>query len=164
MSAACFSWCRYSAACRGAATSNARARPPDSAATFPVGEITPEAQRLLDVCRAALDAGIEAAQLGSMVGDISAAVKAVVEDAGLKEGQVVDLSAVPGLIRLREIESAPHYSLEELLAEAARLGPENRPPFVDLGILPSEWPQDDWSDIAPTDEEMGISRAGRTPA
>ena len=54
----------------------------DSAATFPVGEITPEAQRLLDVCRAALDAGIEAAQLGSMVGDISAAVQFVVEDAG----------------------------------------------------------------------------------
>jgi methionyl aminopeptidase len=54
----------------------------DSAATFPVGEISAEAQRLLDVCRAALDAGIEAAQLGSMVGDISAAVQGVVEEAG----------------------------------------------------------------------------------
>jgi methionyl aminopeptidase len=54
----------------------------DSAATFAVGEISPEAQRLLDVCSAALEAGIDAAQLGSMVGDISAAVQAVVEDAG----------------------------------------------------------------------------------
>ena len=54
----------------------------DSAATFPVGEISPEAQRLLDVCRAALDAGIEAAQLGAMVGDISKAVQTLVEDAG----------------------------------------------------------------------------------
>jgi methionyl aminopeptidase len=54
----------------------------DSAATFAVGEISPEAQRLLDVCRAALDAGIEAAQVGAMVGDISTAVQAVVEDAG----------------------------------------------------------------------------------
>jgi methionyl aminopeptidase len=54
----------------------------DSAATFPVGEISAEAQRLLDVCRAALDAGIEAAQVGSMVGNISAAVQTVVEDAG----------------------------------------------------------------------------------
>ena len=34
----------------------------DSAATFPVGEISAEAQRLLDVCQAALEAGIEAAQ------------------------------------------------------------------------------------------------------
>jgi methionyl aminopeptidase len=54
----------------------------DSCATFPVGEITPEAQRLLDVCRAALEAGIDAAQLGARVGDISAAVQTVVEDAG----------------------------------------------------------------------------------
>ena len=44
----------------------------DSAATFAVGEISAESQRLLDVCRAALDAGIEAAQVGAMVGDISA--------------------------------------------------------------------------------------------
>jgi len=27
------------------------------------------------------------------------------------------------------------------------------PPFEDWGILPSEWPQEDWSDIAPTDAE-----------
>ncbi len=54
----------------------------DSCSTFPVGEITPEAQRLLDVCRAALEAGIDAAQLGARVGDISEAVQTVVEDGG----------------------------------------------------------------------------------
>jgi methionyl aminopeptidase len=54
----------------------------DSAATFGVGEITPEAQRLIDVCKAALEAGIEAAQLGAMVGDISEAVQTVVEEGG----------------------------------------------------------------------------------
>ena len=54
----------------------------DSAATFPVGEVSAEAQRLLDVCRSALGAGIEAAQLGAAVGDISAAIQAVVEEAG----------------------------------------------------------------------------------
>jgi methionyl aminopeptidase len=54
----------------------------DSAATFAVGEISDEAQRLLDVCRAALDAGIEAAQLGAQVGDISEAVERVVEAGG----------------------------------------------------------------------------------
>jgi methionyl aminopeptidase len=54
----------------------------DSAATFPVGEIDPDAQRLLDVCQAALAAGIEQAQLGNRVGDISHAVQEVVEDAG----------------------------------------------------------------------------------
>jgi len=54
----------------------------DSASTFPVGEIAPEAQRLLDVCRAALEAGIDAAQLHAAVGDISAAVQGLVEEAG----------------------------------------------------------------------------------
>ncbi len=54
----------------------------DSAATFGVGEIDSEAQRLLDACRAALQAGIDAAQLGASVGDISAAVQAVTEGAG----------------------------------------------------------------------------------
>jgi methionyl aminopeptidase len=54
----------------------------DSAVTLPVGEIDPEAQRLLDVCQSALWAGIEQARLGNRVGDISAAIQHVVEDAG----------------------------------------------------------------------------------
>jgi methionyl aminopeptidase len=54
----------------------------DSAATFGVGEIDSEAHRLLDVCKAALEAGIDAAQLGAQVGDISAAVQSVTEEAG----------------------------------------------------------------------------------
>jgi methionyl aminopeptidase len=54
----------------------------DSAATFPVGEISSEAQRLLDVCKAALEAGIEAARVGARVEAISAAVQTTTEDAG----------------------------------------------------------------------------------
>jgi len=54
----------------------------DSAATYGVGEISEAAQRLLDVCQSALEAGIEAAQVGAHVGDISAAVQKTVEDAG----------------------------------------------------------------------------------
>ena len=54
----------------------------DSAWTFPVGSIGPEVQRLLDTCRAALEAGIDQARLGNTVGDISKAVQTVTEDAG----------------------------------------------------------------------------------
>jgi methionyl aminopeptidase len=54
----------------------------DSAATFGVGQIAPEARRLLEVCQAALDAGIDAARVGAVVGDISRAVQTVTEDAG----------------------------------------------------------------------------------
>ena len=54
----------------------------DSAYTFPVGEVEPEAQRLLDVGRDALAAGIAQAQAGNRVGDISAAVQRLVEENG----------------------------------------------------------------------------------
>jgi methionyl aminopeptidase len=54
----------------------------DSAWTFPVGRVSDETQRLLDVCRAALEAGIAEARIGNKVGDISEAVQTVTESAG----------------------------------------------------------------------------------
>src|SRR5205823_310293 len=54
----------------------------DSAWTFAAGEISAEAQRLLDNCQAALEAGIEQARVGRVIGDISSAVQSVVEEAG----------------------------------------------------------------------------------
>jgi methionyl aminopeptidase len=54
----------------------------DSAVTLPVGEISAVAQRLLAVCQDALAAGIEQAQVGNHLTDISHAVQVVVEEAG----------------------------------------------------------------------------------
>lgn len=54
----------------------------DSAYTFPVGEVTDEAQRLLDTGREALLAGIAQAVPGNRVGDISHVVQQLVEGAG----------------------------------------------------------------------------------
>ena len=54
----------------------------DSAATVPVGTISAEAQKLLDVTQRSLEAGIAAATIGNHIGDIGAAVQAVVEAAG----------------------------------------------------------------------------------
>jgi methionyl aminopeptidase len=54
----------------------------DSAYTFGVGSIDPEAQRLLDAGQEALAAGIAEARLGNRIGDISHAVQTVVEGAG----------------------------------------------------------------------------------
>ncbi len=50
----------------------------DSAWTYAVGEIAPETQRLLEVTEASLWAGIGEAKLGNHIGDIGAAVEAVV--------------------------------------------------------------------------------------
>jgi methionyl aminopeptidase len=54
----------------------------DSAFTFPVGEVTDEAQRLLDAGREALAAGIAQARPGNRVGDISHAIQQQVEGHG----------------------------------------------------------------------------------
>ena len=54
----------------------------DNAFTFPVGQIREEAQKLLDVTQKSLYLGIEAAQAGHRVGDIGAAVQALVEQNG----------------------------------------------------------------------------------
>ncbi len=54
----------------------------DSATTVPVGKIDPESRRLLDVTKKALAAGIQAATAENHIGDIGAAVEAVVEGAG----------------------------------------------------------------------------------
>jgi methionyl aminopeptidase len=54
----------------------------DSAYTFGVGNVDSDALRLLDVAQDALAAGIEQAQAGNRVGDISSAIQQVVEDAG----------------------------------------------------------------------------------
>jgi len=54
----------------------------DSAFTFGVGEISPEARHLLGVGQKALEEGIRQAQPGNRVGDISAAVQEVVERNG----------------------------------------------------------------------------------
>jgi len=54
----------------------------DSAVTVPVGTIDEETDRLLTTTQGALAAGIAAARVGNHIGDIGAAVQAVVERAG----------------------------------------------------------------------------------
>ena len=54
----------------------------DNACTYGVGKIDLEAQRLLDVTKAALYKGIEQAVAGNRIGDIGYAVQSYCEDAG----------------------------------------------------------------------------------
>jgi methionyl aminopeptidase len=55
----------------------------DAAMTVPVGEVDPEARKLLDVTKASLFAGIEQMRPGNHLGDVSAAVQRTVEAEGL---------------------------------------------------------------------------------
>ncbi len=54
----------------------------DNAATFACGEVSPEAQRLMDVTKESLYEGIKMATVGNRIGDIGSAVQKYVEARG----------------------------------------------------------------------------------
>ena len=59
--------------------------------------------------------------------------KAVVQELGLKPGVQVDVVVEGREVRLRPLQKSPRELLEEMIAEAKRLGPEYEPESVDWG-------------------------------
>lgn len=93
----------------------------DATITVPVGTISPEAERLLTVCRESLDIGIEQSRAGNRLTDISAAIQAYVEREGFSV--VRDLYG-HGIGRaLHEEPMLPHY------------GPPGRGPVLKPGLV-----------------------------
>jgi len=123
----------------------------DSAVTLPVGEIDPEAQRLLDVCQEALFAGIEQAVAGNRLSDISHAIQTVVEDAGFS---VVRSLVGHGVGRAyHEDPQIPNYGPPgrgPLLQEGMTLAIE---PMITAGAPEVYVHDDDWS-ISSLDESL----------
>jgi methionyl aminopeptidase len=123
----------------------------DSAVTLPVGEISPEAQRLLDVCQEALAAGIDQARAGNRLSDISHAVQTVVEDAGFS---VVRSLVGHGVGRsYHEDPQIPNYGPPgrgPLLQEGMTLAIE---PMITAGRPEVFVHDDDWS-ISSVDESL----------
>jgi antitoxin MazE len=77
----------------------------------------------------------------------------VAEDLGLVPGREVELihDGTRLAIETAPRRKIPRYRLEDLLAQ---IKPGQKPPpFEDWGILETEWPAEDWSDVAPTDAE-----------
>jgi len=79
----------------------------DNAATFAVGSISSEAQRLMDVTEASLYAGIEAAQPGGYLGDIGYAVQSLAESAGF--GVVREFVGHGIGQKMHEMPNVPNY-------------------------------------------------------
>ena len=79
----------------------------DSATTVAVGAVPDESRRLLDVTQRALAAGIEAAKPGNHVGDIGAAIQAVVEQS--KFSIVRDLVGHGIGVAFHEEPQVPNY-------------------------------------------------------
>jgi methionyl aminopeptidase len=54
----------------------------DAAVTVPIGEVTPEAMRLIEATRGSLEKGIAAAKAGAKLGDVCAAIQSYAESKG----------------------------------------------------------------------------------
>jgi methionyl aminopeptidase len=81
----------------------------DSAWTYPVGKISPEAEKLLTVTEEALYKGLEQAKPDARLGDISHAIQKVAEDAGFS---IVREYVGHGIgLSLHEDPSVPNYGL-----------------------------------------------------
>jgi antitoxin MazE len=59
--------------------------------------------------------------------------KAVVEELGLKQGQFVEMTVADGKVTIEKPKQRLAPTLEEIVAEIKRLGPENEPETVDWG-------------------------------
>jgi methionyl aminopeptidase len=114
----------------------------DSATTVGVGDISDEAKRLLNVTQQSLDAGIAAATIGNHIGDIGAAVQAVVEKAGFSV--VRDLVGHGIGVEFHEEPQVPNYGKpkrREKLVPGLTIAIE---PMVNVGgpatrTLPDRW-------------------------
>ena len=77
----------------------------------------------------------------------------VVREFGLKEGQLVEIDPEKPDLRIRTerptVAGVPVYTLEEIVAEIDRLGPENEPETVD-------WGSDRGSEIIDDDYSRGL--------
>ena len=117
----------------------------DSGRTVLVGEVTPEARKLVDVTKRALHAGIEQARPGNRVGDISAAVQKVVEGAGFS---VVRNFVGHGIGRnMHEEPQVPNFGVAgtgPLLRAGYALAIE---PMVNAGTADVEMLPDRWTII-----------------
>jgi methionyl aminopeptidase len=115
----------------------------DSAYTFPVGEISAEAERLLEACQAALAAGVEQCRSGNRLSDISHAVQAATEAAGFS---VVRSLVGHGVGRsMHEDPQIPNYGEPgrgPLLAEGMTFAIE---PMINVGGPDIYVHDDEWS-------------------
>ena len=115
----------------------------DSAVTVPVGQITDDTQRLVDVTRTSLEAGIAAARNGARIGDISAAIQAVIEAA---EFAIVREYVGHGIGRkLHEEPQVPNFGVAGrglLLRKGMALALE---PMVNAGTWQTRVAPDHWT-------------------
>lgn len=115
----------------------------DSAATFPVGAISADARRLLDVTHASLLAGIAAATVGNHVGDIGHAVQQVAEAAGY--GVVRELVGHGIGARFHEEPQVPNFGTPKRGAQLRAGMTLAIEPMITMGSPATKTLKDKWT-------------------
>jgi len=84
--------------------------------------------------------------------------KLLAQDLDLVSGREVELRRDGTRLTMETAtkQKFPRYRLEDLLAQI-KPG-QNVPPFEDWSAVEAPWPDDDWGDIAPNDEEWDAMR------
>ena len=115
----------------------------DAARTVAVGQISEEAQKLIDVTRACFFEGLKYAKAGNHLNDICSAIAAYAESRGY--GVVRDLVGHGIGTHLYEDPEVPNYRMN-------RRGIKLRPgmtlaiePMINIGTWEVEWMDDDWT-------------------
>lgn len=117
----------------------------DAARTHAVGQISKEAQQLIDATRESFFAGIKMATAGNHLFDISNAIASYIKPYGY--GIVRDLVGHGVGTQLHEDPQVPNFA-------QLRRGPKLRPgmtlaiePMINMGRADVEWLDDDWTVI-----------------
>lgn len=115
----------------------------DAARTHAVGEISPEAKKLIEVTRESFFAGIKEAKAGNHLYNISNTIAAYVKPYGY--GIVRDLVGHGVGTKLHEDPQIPNFA-------QIKRGPRLRPgmtlaiePMINMGRADVEWLDDDWT-------------------
>lgn len=115
----------------------------DAARTHGVGEISPEARKLIDVTRQSFFEGIKFAKPGNHLNDISTAIQAYAESFGF--GVVRDLVGHGIGSHLHEDPEVPNFKRRRkgiLLQPGMTLAVE---PMINAGSYDVVWMDDDWT-------------------
>ena len=115
----------------------------DAARTWAVGEISPEAQKLIDVTKQSFFEGIKFAKAGNHLNDISAAIQSYAESFGY--GVVRDLVGHGIGTHLHEDPEVPNFAMKRkgiLLRPGMTLAIE---PMINMGRPEVAWLDDDWT-------------------
>ena len=118
----------------------------DAARTWAVGEISPEAQKLIDVTKQSFFEGIKFAKAGNHLNDISAAIQSYAESFGY--GVVRDLVGHGIGTHLHEDHQIPNFAQRRRGMKLYAGMTFAIEPMINMGTGDVDWLDDDWTVVS----------------